>query len=99
MMESDGHLNESNMTKREITMAEREADNWQPIETAPKDGARLWLFWPLAHVDDQQAIGWWIDTPTGGYWTDALDCRFEPPSHWQPLPPPPASKGASHDQA
>jgi hypothetical protein len=33
---------------------------WQPIETAPKDGTRIMLFWPVSGWTD---FGWWKDNP------------------------------------
>lgn len=72
------------------------ASPWQVIETAPKDGTRIWLFWPEAHPDDRQTVGWWENT---GYnepgFIDHCDREFNgQPSRWMPLPPPPE---ASHD--
>lgn len=65
--------------------------DWQPIETAPKDGTRLWLFYPDARADDQQVVGWFVDDLRNGpRWIDHADCReFDEPTHWMPLPDPP----------
>jgi hypothetical protein len=78
----------------EITSLRRERDEalaamaWRPIETAPKDGTRLWLYWPKAFLDDRQCVGWWVDDPhEGGRWVDSADQQFDPPSHWRELPP------------
>jgi hypothetical protein len=60
---------------------------WQPIETAPKDGRRLLL---VDARDGQVCWGEWID----GEWRDMGDigCNgrwsYEP-THWAPTPPPP----------
>lgn len=69
--------------------------NWQPIETAPKDGSfiDIWVTGP-----DEK--GW---RETDFYWngrnfvTDFEGMHILPgsaiyiPTHWMPLPPPPAS--------
>ncbi len=55
---------------------------WLPIETAPRDGTTV-LLW---------AAGW--RNPLTGWtygaddWQD-LRAAGSPPTHWQPLPPPP----------
>lgn len=66
---------------------------WQPIETAPKDGTSIWLFCP--NDEPQQAAGFWANDPNGPYWAfceqlvmDVVGQAF--PTHWQPLPEPPA---------
>lgn len=65
---------------------------WQPIESAPKDGTKVLAFGP--HVNNRE--GSYIEvTP---YW-NGLHPRwsvewmdgFGKPTHWQPLPAPPAS--------
>lgn len=38
---------------------------WQPIETAPKDGTKIVLFWP---EDKYCSLGAWFDDPMGGCW-------------------------------
>ncbi len=69
---------------------------WQPIETAPKDGRSILLgggLWDdedvsevigLAHWDEKSK-GWLVACHEGGYvcawYTDA--------THWMPLPEPP----------
>lgn len=68
--------------------------NWQPIETAPKDGSQVLLWLPLGS-GGQVMIGKWI-TP---YFNGDID-RTSPPrwdvdteggkfTHWMPLPEPP----------
>ena len=85
--------------------------NWQPIESAPKDGSDMWLWredsgaflgrWiaPVDFLTDSEIDTWLAGDPEiaeecdwffadyvqGGRVTDG------PPTHWQPLPPPPGS--------
>ena len=81
-----------------------EADKWQDIATAPKDGTVVLLF-----QEGRIATGIWIDTShevqeevardgnrvtfewvkqVSGYWDTSDDIYV--PTHWQPLPSPPA---------
>lgn len=60
---------------------------WQPIETAPKDGTWVLLYHQYARISD-----WYWD---GQKWhNDVLDWGDDEPSlaptHWQPLPDPPS---------
>ncbi len=55
---------------------------WHPIETAPKDGTRILIFFP-AHSYIEVGCFW------EGYWTDDNGDVTVPPTHWQPIPPPP----------
>jgi hypothetical protein len=66
--------------------------NWQPIETAPKDGTfilgyyadRPWL-WDIVQWDAGYLGGaWW----GGGHENDG---PLFPPTHWMPLPDPPVA--------
>ena len=61
--------------------------NWQPIETAPKDGSMV-LAYPssLGHVC---MTGWVVRCCPyhGGYWDTGGDF-----THWMPLPPPPTAE-------
>lgn len=64
---------------------------WQPIETAPKDGTNILLFIPEWRPEYQRVVGHWGRSFFGEKWFDnvgmkALSCR---PSHWMPLPEPP----------
>ena len=78
---------------------------WQPIETAPKDGTGVLLCWAIdadgkpidwrkspktSHVFVQVAA-WWEGDNAWIVYTDSVQ---EPavhftPTHWMPLPPPP----------
>jgi len=65
--------------------------DWQPIETAPKDGKRF-LIWSAI---DGMEIGYWSTSlwvKKGGAWiiyearSDTIELE---PTHWMPLPEPP----------
>ena len=64
---------------------------WQPIETAPKDGTEV-----LVYGDGQgMSVAWWetkyIWVRPGAWVSDfgRSDTHTHEPSHWMPLPPPP----------
>lgn len=72
---------------------------WQPIETAPKDGTAMLVYGPgllrehNAHcavvrwqTTEHSTIPWWTinDGKFGPY-----DLRGPSPTHWMPLPEPP----------
>lgn len=74
--------------------------NWQPIETAPKDGTRILLFVGGSMI----VVGQWDSDRNAAkpkpYWDNDLryvfgktHARSVPITHWMPLPKPP-SKGA-----
>ncbi len=68
--------------------------NWQPIETAPKDGTTVdvWAVWPYddhkgqrftdVYIEDEpfEVVGAFDDRAFDEDWTF---------THWQPLPEPP----------
>ena len=61
-------------------------DNWQPIETAPRDGS-----WVLGHSsenahEDVVYVMEWFERD--GWLKVYHDCSAHP-THWQPLPAPP----------
>jgi hypothetical protein len=62
----------------------REAPEWMPIESAPKDGSQVLLF--CNESDIPITGGYWYGKKQswicGGY----MRSQF-PPTHWQPLPP------------
>lgn len=73
---------------------ERHGEGWQPIATAPKgwDGTQLLL------ADEQGRInrGFWFSSQEDGHWV-MIGGQWEP-THWMPLPAPPAPSGASTDR-
>jgi len=67
--------------------------DWQPSETAPKDGTPILIFQPdkngwlgdESFDDPRFAIGYW--RPSGGWGNrNSATVRF---THWMPLPAPP----------
>ena len=85
-------------TRIRSALATTAGEGWLDIESAPKDGSRLWL---VNQQMQEPVIGQWDDyrTPTGKVikeWIVTHDPheRFQPlrygtlitPTHWQPLP-------------
>lgn len=66
------------------------APQWQPIESAPKDGDIL------AWDGDDIRVTHWHTRPSGaGGWYEQVDqyeVFFWSPTHWQPLPAPPEER-------
>lgn len=67
---------------------------WRPIETAPKDGTRIDL-WQHGHwITDafwDKGEGWWC---VDSRYSDGEPCLLAispDPTHWRPLPAPPAT--------
>lgn len=68
---------------------------WQPIETAPKDGTRLLAYWPPVFGGDNAgcATTWWVVTSSGLFgWESPWEYADREPTHWMPLPEPPRAK-------
>lgn len=58
---------------------------WQPIETAPRDGSKVLAYDP-GWCGGTMAIARWWD---GEFRTGNLPGEEMYPTHWMPLPPPP----------
>ncbi len=60
--------------------------DWQPIETAPRDGTKF-----LAYCENGRMRVDWVDEAQrniyGRFWQEHGDNRY---THWMPLPAPPA---------
>lgn len=54
---------------------------WQPIETAPKDGRQFVVCWSDGHFD---MMGGWEE------YSEIVEFGEPPATHWLPLPDPPA---------
>jgi hypothetical protein len=59
---------------------------WQPIETAPKDGSQVLLWFPSRH-QGKGGMSWGCFI--GGEWLDANARRDNSATLWMPLPPAP----------
>lgn len=66
------------------------APQWQPIESAPKDGRPLLLDHPDWHSRVMRG-GW--DAHELAWRVHGFGCPATQPSHWQPLPAPPEVEG------
>lgn len=78
--------------ERFLALARRgAAAAWRPISEAPKDGTPLLLLWPDAA--EKMAVMWWDEYVENwqGYY-DGINPGYLPPTHWMPLPPPPAGE-------
>jgi len=76
--------------------ATKRAAQWQPIETAPKDGEGFLAYWPISETQWCIVTCWWKTTGAAGPGWHTVDLfdddseRLILPTKWQPLPPPPA---------
>ena len=61
-----------------------EMSEWQPIETAPRDGTEILLFARGPYKDDYRGVGQWSGQRNDWFWNFAIR-----PTHWMPLPEPP----------
>ena len=61
--------------------------DWQPIETAPKDGTKFLAY--EGGAENKHYECWWQDDFSNwSGWQDWWDSEPEP-THWMPLPEPP----------
>ena len=70
---------------------QKAAQQWRPIETAPKDGEIVLLFTRGRFM----FLGWWNMGIKLWYSGRPLAFDLEQPTHWMPLPAPP--KGESDE--
>ncbi len=76
------------------------ADGWMPIETAPRDGTKFLAYRPLAALTHDPEIrvvrgiahdhGCWEKTVPAGCSKENFTDGACKPTHWRPLPAPPA---------
>lgn len=76
--------------------------SWQPIETAPKDGAAILVYGRNSFAcEPYMGVRQWFSWPSGGgVWAepnisahDLDDWLDDEITHWMPLPQPPAQEG------
>jgi hypothetical protein len=72
---------------------------WQPIETAPKDGTRVLAYWPDCYGNHSACqvetwFGPWAKGNSQMVWQSAFEWAdgHNEPTHWMPLPAPPAGE-------
>lgn len=89
MDSESGELSEIGLIR---AIQEDAAPQWQPIDTAPKDGTDL-IVLERAEVKMAKCFA----PPLGsGDWLGEEGYLFSTPTHWMPLPKPP-KKGTSHE--
>lgn len=72
---------------------------WQPIETAPRDGSQILVYRPQAHLTNDPQVkvcrsvqhdkGCWEKTVPPGMDSTNFTDGYCKPTHWMPLPQPP----------
>lgn len=74
-------------------LADRKAEAWQPIETAPltDEYSPLMLLWVPHDLGGYIFVG---TRNAAGNWIDNLIMDDHQPTHWQPLPDPPTTPEA-----
>ena len=61
-------------------------NEWQPIETAPKDGTNVIVGWPKDHYHAGVEIGSY-DSQAKGWISNECSCLFSAtPTHWMSVP-------------
>lgn len=86
-------------TKDQTMNRESTSREWQPIETAPKDGTVVLLWGPYCINVTAAAYsrGQWVCSADGAQAIESQSdfgtelATFEVPTHWMPLPAPPQS--------
>lgn len=63
---------------------------WQPIETAPKNETHFLAYWPPSEVDPYLKQYHVCHYAHGVIWPSWIT-DDDMPTHWMPLPPPPAN--------
>lgn len=79
----------------------READGWRDISTAPRDGTPILTYSGGCVETEAQMVMWWsMDKAEhcGFGWEAYEVSHMLAPTHWQPLPEPPTTEGASHER-
>ena len=73
--------NECHASAMDAAAWNRRADDWQPIETAPRDGTEVLTWDGLSHQ-----VLHWFDGGHESLWINEEGTPCEDPTHWRPLP-------------
>ena len=65
---------------------------WQPIETAPKDGTWIMVYWPTMGIGQYPFVVFWDEGWQPARYSDR-DYGEAFPTHWMPLPAAPKKEG------
>jgi hypothetical protein len=96
-------LLKSKLLQAERELAEVRKDAWKPIDTAPKDGTEvfLWLPSPYNRIEKARWFDLWENWQLDDFPDDGDEyCGIGNalPSHWMPLPAPPAASVAQENK-
>lgn len=67
--------------------------DWQPIDTAPKDGTRVLLYDRFCREPEHaRFVGFWAQDARDSTWKwwSCPGAFIRRPTHWHPLPEPPS---------
>jgi len=70
----------------------RGTPQWQPIETAPRDGTHILGYWKTMRITDYPAVLYKDDcflNPNAFSFVGKVELEEVFPTHWMPLPTPP----------
>lgn len=82
-----GSTNRLEPIRRRFT--QEEPQQWQPIETAPKDGT---IFWAYQDLGRSCECSYNFKGDETDRWHNLCANRWCSPTHWMPLPPAPADQ-------
>ena len=92
-MANSTHLANHTKTGDRIDALEARLTSWQPIATAPVDEAVLTI-WDGVDIKSGEPARYWnvAALHSDGFWylTDEYQDCIDTPTHWMPLPDPPA---------
>ncbi len=87
----EGGLEEARELVRWAQLALATGPTWAPITTAPQDGAPILGYVQFARGGQVMQVSW---NKGLGEWTASTPSRVVRPTHWMPLPKPPAREAA-----
>lgn len=70
-------------------LALRKAQEWQPIESAPRDGTEIVVGKYYGEQWHANTAAWMPEGANGPGWITPDCCEVIRPTHWMPLPTPP----------